>query len=93
MIQADFIIAAKSARLIEPAEGSLDDPATGQYLEAFERIASPHNLQVKFAKGAEVLDPSHQRSQVTTVGPDDLQAAIHTNQKLERRLDPARLPE
>jgi len=35
MIQPDFIIAAQSARLVEPSESSLDDPSFRQNFEAF----------------------------------------------------------
>ena len=38
MIQANLIVAAKPPRLVEPAEGSLDDPALGKHLEALDRL-------------------------------------------------------
>src|SRR5271169_1065372 len=86
VIQPNFIVTAKSARLVEPAERPFDDPPSRQHLEPFERVTPAHNLQPQFTKGPQVLDPGHQGPQVTAVGPDELQTAIHTDQQLDQGL-------
>jgi len=86
MIQANFIIPAQPSRFGQPAEGSLNDPSLGQYLEAIGPVAPADNFQVQFAKGAQPFDPLNQRAEVTAVGPNDLQATKKAHQSLEERL-------
>src|SRR6266704_1636930 len=86
MIQANLIVAAESARLIQPAEGSFYYPALGKNLESFGLIAAPDNFQPQFTKGPKLLHPLDQRSQITTIGPDNLQAPIQANQDFDQAL-------
>jgi len=86
MIQANFIIPAKPARLDQPAKGSLNDPSLGQNFEAIGPIAPADDFQVQFAKGAQPFDPLHQRAEVTAVGPNDLQATKKAHQSLDEGL-------
>ena len=67
----EFIILAESAVTVEPAKCALDDPAFGQDLEAFGRVATPDNFE--FPTG-ELFDPSLQLSGVAAVGPDLFQS-------------------
>src|SRR5260370_4510201 len=86
MIQANFIVAAKPSRLVEPAKSSLYYPALWQDLEALGEITAANDLQSEFAIGTQLLHPLQQCAQVAAVGPDDLQASIHTHQELDEAL-------
>lgn len=86
MIEAHFIVAAQPARFVEPAKGSFYDPALGQDFEAFDPIATPHDLQLELAKRPEGFDPLHQGSQIAAVGPNDLQPPRHFDQSLDQTL-------
>src|SRR5664280_201755 len=71
MIEPHFIVGAKPPRFAEPAEGSFDNPAFGQDFETFGVVAPPHDFQMQFAKGPQLLDPLDQSAQVTAIRPDD----------------------
>src|SRR6267378_845335 len=86
MIQANFIVAAKPPRLVEPAKSSLYYPALRQDLETLGAITAANDLQSEFAVGTKLLHPLHQGAQVAAIGPDDLQASIHTHQELDEAL-------
>src|SRR5258706_3634252 len=86
MIQADLIITAKPSRLEEPTESPLHDPALGKNLETLGMLRSSHDLQPQFAKGAELLDPLHQCSEVAAIGPNDLHSLRHRRQKANEAL-------
>ena len=75
MIQANLIVAAESARFIQPTEGSFYYPALGKNLESFGLIAAPDNFQPQFTKGPKLLHPLDQRSQIAAIGPDNLQVS------------------
>jgi len=42
MIEADFVIAAEAARLVEPSVSSSDDPALCKNLAAFDVVTLSH---------------------------------------------------
>src|SRR5437867_7136569 len=86
MIQADLIIAAEPARLVEPTKSSLYDPPLGQHLETLGSGTSAHDLQPEFAEGTKLLHPLNQSSQVAAVGPEVLQSPIGAYQELDQAL-------
>src|SRR5437899_4005295 len=90
MIQANLIVAAESARFIQPTEGSFYYPALGKNLESFGLIAASDNFQPQFTKGPKLLYPLDQRSQITAIGPDNLQPPIQTNQDFDEPLAASR---
>src|ERR1700683_94487 len=84
MINADFVVAAQSPRFEEPAKGSFHNPAFGQNLKAFDLIATSHDFQLEHAIGTKLFNPTHQISEIATVGPDDLQASKQTDQSFDQ---------
>src|SRR2546425_940740 len=86
MIQANLIVAAESARFIQPTEGSFYYPALRKSLESFGLIAASDNFQPQFTKGPKLLYPLDQRSQITAIGPDNLQPPIQANQDFDQAL-------
>ena len=66
-----FVVAARHAAVLaEPAKAALDDPAPGQYYEAFGTRRGAHHLQPQPQRGG---SGSHQRSLVAGVGPKQFQ--------------------
>jgi hypothetical protein len=86
MIQPHLIVGAQAPRFVEPAKGSLDNPALGQDLEALGPVATPHDFQMQSAAGPQLFDPLDQRAQVTTIGPDDLQPPKPLDQRPDQTL-------
>src|SRR5260221_32160 len=86
MIQADLVVTTESARLVKPTEGPFYYPTFRKDLKTFGPVASSHNLQPEFAKGTKLLNPLNQASQVATIGPDDLQSAMHRYQEFDEIL-------
>src|SRR5713101_9557678 len=86
MIQANLIVAAESARFIQPTEGSFYYPALRKNLESFGLIAASDNFQPQFTKGPKLLYPLDQRSQITAIGPDNLQPPIQAKQDFDQAL-------
>src|SRR6266852_6105856 len=86
MIQANLIVAAEAARFIQPTEGSFYYPALRKNLESFGLIAASDNFQLQFTKGPKLLYPLDQRSQITAIGPDNLQPPIQAKQDFDQAL-------
>src|SRR5258708_23741616 len=86
VVRANFVVTAEATRLHKPAEGSLDDPALGQNLEAFDLVTPAHDLQVELTERTELLHPLDQGSQIAAIGPDDLYPAVHSHQELDEVL-------
>ena len=76
-LREEFIVLAKPAVAVEPAECALDNPAFGQDLKAFGRVAAPDNFEFP---ASELFDPSLQLSGVAAIGPEFFQArAVEAN--------------
>ncbi len=84
VIQANFIISAQAPRLKQPAERAFYYPSSRQDFETFNIVATADNLQSQFAEGTQLLHPVNQGSEITAVGPDDLQSAIQAHQRLDQ---------
>ena len=84
VIQANFIISAQAPRLKQPAERAFYYPSSRQDFETFNVVATADNLQSQFAEGTQLLHPVNQGSEITAVGPDDLQSAIQAHQRLDQ---------
>ena len=84
VVEANFIISAQPARLEQPTERAFYHPSSRQHFEAFDIVATADNFQSQFAEGTKLFHPVDQGSQVTAVGPNDLQSPIHTHQPLDQ---------
>ena len=79
VVQANFIISAQAPRLEQPAERAFYHPSSGQDFETFDVVTAADNLQSQFTEGAQLLHPINQGSEITAVGPDDLQSSIQAH--------------
>lgn len=75
MTDLHFIVPHQSARLDQPAESSLDDPAFRQNLESFDIIASLDDLKFHPAMAFDLRSFLFKLPRVATVRPDQLEPA------------------
>src|SRR5215211_96876 len=70
-ICSSLVILTQPAIAIEPAQGTFDDPALGQYLKATLLFGPAYDIQ---HEGEELMHPFHQHPGITLIGPHPFEA-------------------
>lgn len=72
----------------EPAESTLNDPAPGKDLEAFDVVGSFNNLHFEPVALAQAADPLQELASISTVCPDEPQSQEGVPDYSQHKLGP-----
>ncbi len=82
MFNLHFVVPDQPPRLDEPAEGALDDPPLGQYLEPFHVVAAFHNFELHLPVAVDAGNLLRQFPAVASVSPNEFQPAVGVFQQV-----------
>lgn len=83
-----FVVFGHSSIFGEPTEGAFDDPPLRQDFEALHVVRAADDVQADTALALKLMDPPHEFSGVTAVGPDEFEPAESLSQQAQKYSGP-----